>query len=67
MPSNPLDALKKGPTKQVASVGTWRDALKAKIAKSETISTSDELWLDVKANIVDQECVVKALPQTMSR
>jgi len=30
----------------MASVGTQRDALKAKLAKREPISSSDKLWLD---------------------
>ena len=61
MPPNPLDVLRKGLTKLVAPVGTQRDALKAKLAKSEPISTSDELWLDNKVNTVDEERVVEAL------
>ena len=61
MPPNSLDILRKGLTKLVASVGTRRDALKAILVKSEPISTSDKLWLDNKANTIDEERVVEAL------
>ncbi|KIJ97724.1 hypothetical protein K443DRAFT_9677 [Laccaria amethystina LaAM-08-1] len=61
MPPNPLDILKKGLAKLTASVGTRWDALKAKLAKREPISTSDKLWLDNEANMVDEERVLEAL------
>ena len=38
MPPSPLDILRKGLAKLTASVGTQRDALKAKLAKREPIS-----------------------------
>ena len=36
--SSPLDILRKGLAKLMASVGTWRDGPKAKLAKREPIS-----------------------------
>ena len=61
MSLKPLDILKKGLAKLTASVRAWKDTLKAKLAKREPISLSEELWLNNEANIVDEECVLEAL------
>ncbi|PPQ68099.1 hypothetical protein CVT25_014262 [Psilocybe cyanescens] len=33
----------------------------ARLAKKEAISSSDELWLDNEANIIDKERILEAL------
>ena len=61
MPLKPFDILKKSLAKLTASVRAWKDTLKAKLAKREPISLSEELWMDDEANIVGEACVLEAL------
>ena len=43
------------------SLQVWKDELNGKLAWKETISSSDEHWLDNEANIIDEQWILEAL------
>jgi hypothetical protein len=53
----PLDVLKKGLSKVTQSLKVRKDELNAKLAQKESISSSDEHWLDHEGNIIDDQHV----------
>ncbi|KAF8979326.1 hypothetical protein BDQ17DRAFT_1439573 [Cyathus striatus] len=61
MPPKPIAILKKGLSKFMKSITACKDLLTAKLCQKETISSSDEYWLDHEANTVDKQCVLEAL------
>jgi len=61
MALKPLEVLKKGLTKFMETIKTQKKELSAKLARVETISSSDEHWLDGEANTIDKQCVLDAL------
>jgi len=61
MPPKPLEVLKKGLAKFKESIKTCKKDLSTKLARAETISSSDEHWLDNEANTVDEQCVLDTL------
>lgn len=61
MASKPLDILKKGLLKLEKSFKTKKEQLEAKLSRQESISSSDEWWLDNEANIIDEQCVIDTL------
>ena len=62
MAPKPLEILKKGLTKFSKKIKEQKDALEAKLAQKETILADDKHWLDHKANIVDEQCVIDRKP-----
>jgi len=68
MTLKPLDVLKKGLSKITQSFKVRKDELNAKLARKESISPSDEYWLDHEANTVDEQRVIETRkpPQTTS-
>jgi len=56
-----LDVLKKGLSKITQSFKVRKDKLNAKLAWKGSISSSDEYWLDHKANTVDEQRVIEIL------
>ena len=61
MTSKALGILKRGFTKFSKKIKERKDALDARLAQKETISSADEHWLDHEANIVDEQCVLDNL------
>ena len=57
----PLDALKKAFSKLQNDVARCQKDLLDHLAKKEKLTESDENWLDNKANLVDEQCVIEAL------
>jgi hypothetical protein len=51
----PLNVLKKGLSKVTQSLKVRKDELNAKLARKESISSSDEHWLDHEGNIIDEQ------------
>jgi hypothetical protein len=61
MTSKPLDILKKGLVKLKESLKTKKEQLETKLARKESISSSDERWLDYEANTIDEQRVLDTL------
>jgi hypothetical protein len=61
MTLKPLDVLKKGLSKVTQGFKVRRDELNVKLARKESISSSDEYWLDHEGNTVDEQCVIDTL------
>ena len=61
MAPNPLEVLKKGLAKFKETIKTREKELTAKLARAETISSSDEHWLDNEVKVVDEQRVLDAL------
>ena len=61
MPMKPLDILKKGLDKYSKNIKHRKDEINAKLAQRETISSSNEQWLDNEGNIINEQCVMDAL------
>jgi hypothetical protein len=61
MAPKPLEVLKKGLARFKKTIKTRKNELNAKLARAETISSSDEHWLDNEANTVDEERVLDTL------
>ena len=61
MTLKPLEILKKGLAKLSQKTKAKRDELKAKLSRSETISSADERWLDGDGNLVDEQRVLDTL------
>jgi len=61
MAPKPLKVLKKGLAKFMETIKTCKKELSAKLAQAETISSSDEHWLDNEGNTVDKQCVLDTL------
>ena len=61
MAPKPLEVLKKGFAKFTETIKTRKKELSAKLARAETISSSDEHWLDNEGNTVDEQCVLDTL------
>jgi hypothetical protein len=57
----PLDILKKGLIKLKQSLKKKKEQLETKLARKESISSSDERWLDNEANTVDEQCILDTL------
>jgi len=56
-----LDILKKGLVKLKESLKTKKEQLETKLARKESISSSDERWLDNEANTIDEQCILNTL------
>jgi hypothetical protein len=56
-----LEVLKKGLAKFTETIKTRKKELSAKLARAETISSSDEHWLDNEGNTVDEQHVLDTL------
>lgn len=61
MTLKPLEILKNGLSKFKKTIQVRKDELNGKLAWKETISSSDEHWLDNEANIVDEQRILEAL------
>ena len=61
MTLKPLEILKNGLSKFKKTIQVRKDELNGKLARKETISSSDEHWLDNEANIVDEQRILEAL------
>ena len=61
MASKPLDILKKGLAKLKNSFKTKKEHLEAKLSRQESISSSDERWLDNEGNTIDEQRVIETL------
>ena len=61
MTQKPLNMLKKGLSKITQSFKVCKDELNVKLAWKETISSSDECWLDYEGNMVDEQHVIEPL------
>jgi hypothetical protein len=61
MASKPLDILKKGLSEFTKTIQARKEELCGKLARRESISSSDEHWLDNAANTVDEQRVLDAL------
>jgi hypothetical protein len=61
MSLKPLDILKKGFAKLSRTVKDRRDELTTKLAWGETISPSNEDWLDNEGNTVDKKHILDLL------
>jgi hypothetical protein len=61
MTLNALDVFKTGLSKVTQILKVRRDELSAKLAQKESISSSDEHWLDHEGNTVDEQRVIEAL------
>ena len=61
MPPKLLKVLKKGLAKFTETIKTHKKELSAKLARAETISSSDEHWLDNEGNTVDKQHVLDTL------
>lgn len=55
MPLKPLDILKKGYAKLEQDIKSKKAKLSAKLSQGETISTSEEQWLDNDGNLIDEQ------------
>ena len=56
-----LEVLRKGLAKFTETIKTRKKELSAKLARTETISSSDEHWLFNDANTVDEQRVLETL------
>jgi hypothetical protein len=56
-----FEVLKKGLAKLTETIKTRKKELSAKLARAETISSSDEHWLDGEANTIDEQRVLDTL------
>src|ERR1700678_3559558 len=56
-----LEVLRKGLAKFTETIKTHKKELSAKLARTETISSSDEHWLFNDSNTVDEQCVLETL------
>ena len=56
--------LKKAFSRITQSFKVRNDELNAKLAQKETISSSDEHWLDHKGNTIDEERIIETLEAT---
>ncbi|KAF8236202.1 hypothetical protein L208DRAFT_1129503, partial [Tricholoma matsutake] len=61
MALKPLKVLKKGLAKFTDTIKTCKKELSARLARAETISSSDEHWLDNDANTIDKQHVLNTL------
>ena len=61
MASKSLDILKKGLVKLKKSFKTKKEQLEARLSRQETISSSDEQWLDNEGNTIDEQRVIDIL------
>ena len=61
MASKPLDILKKGLVKLKNSFKAKKEDLEAKLSRQESISSSDEQWLDNEGNTIYEQCVIDTL------
>jgi hypothetical protein len=61
MAPKPLEVLKKGLARFKETIKARKKELGTKLARSQTISSSDERWLDNEANIVDEQHVLDML------
>jgi len=61
MAPKPLKVLRKGLAKFTATIEAHKKELSAKLDRMETISSSDEHWLDNDANTVDEQRVLDTL------
>src|SRR5882724_8250867 len=61
MAPKPLEVLRKGLARFQETITNRKNELTAKLARAETISSSDEHWLDDEANTVDEERVLDTL------
>ena len=61
MAPKPLKILKKGLVKFTEAIKTRKTKLSEKLARAETISSSDEHWLDNEGNTVDEQRVFDTL------
>jgi hypothetical protein len=61
MAPKPLVVLRKGLARFKETIKTRKKELDARLARSETISSSDECWLDNEANTVDEQRVLDTL------
>ena len=61
MAPNLLETLKKGLSKFTELIKTRKKELSVKLARAETISSSDEHWLDTEANTIDEQCIIDVL------
>jgi len=61
MALKPLEVLKKGLANFTETIKTCKKELGAKLARAETISSSDERWLDSEANTIDEQRVLDTL------
>ena len=59
--SKPLDILKKGLAKLKKKFKAKKEHLEAKLFRQESISSSDERWLDNEGNTVDEQRVIDTL------
>ena len=59
--SKPLDILKKGLAKLKKTFKAKKEHLEAKLSRQESISSSDERWLDNEGNTVDEQRVIDTL------
>ena len=61
--SSPLEIqiLKKGLAKLSGNIRNRKDRLTAKLSRGETISLSDEQWLDNEGNTIDEERILDVL------
>ena len=57
----PLEILQKGLNKFSKKIKDRKDALNAKLSRRETISSTDEQWLDYEANTVDEARILHEL------
>lgn len=57
----PLEVLQKGLEVLTSRTKSRKDALQARLAEAESISSEDEHWLDYEANLVDEQQVLEAL------
>ena len=61
MARNLLETLKKGLAKFKDTIKTRKNELVSKLARAESITSSDECWLDNEANTVDEQRVLETL------
>jgi len=61
MAPKPLDILKKGLNKFSKIIKDCKEALNTKLSQRETISSTDEQWLDHKVNTVDEDHILHEL------
>jgi predicted RNase H-like nuclease (RuvC/YqgF family) len=61
MTLKPLEILKNGLSKFKKTIEVRKDELNRKLSQKETISSSDEHWLDNEANIIDEQRILETL------
>ena len=61
MATKQLDILKKGLVKLKNSFKAKKEHLEGKLSRQESISSSDEQWLDNEGNTVDEQRVIDTL------